>query len=105
MIKRGGCKKSSILGQFRKPRFQTKAQDLSLTTIIIGILVLVVLVVLIFIFTGQTGKFGEGVEMRKSCPIGKCQETIKCKEGELPVPMNCDAGDADLEYCCVESGK
>jgi len=55
------CQKSSISEHVRKRSFQTKAQGLSLTTIIVAAVGLIVLVVLVAIFTGQIGTFTLGV--------------------------------------------
>lgn len=55
------CRKSSISEHVRKRSFQTKAQGLSLTTIIVAAVGLIVLVILVAIFTGRMALFGVGV--------------------------------------------
>ena len=56
---------------------QKKAQDLSLTTIIVAALAILVLVVLAVIFTGRIGKFTKEAE---SCGAkgGRCVDASEC---------------------------
>jgi hypothetical protein len=73
---------------------KTKAQGLSLNTIIIAALVLIVLVVLIVIFSGKIGDFGKGSE---SCP-GKCASSMTACENNIGYKL--DSCSSNGGFCC-----
>ena len=81
----------------------SKAQGISMTTIVIAALALLVLVVLTLIFTGRMGDFSLGVEENTDCQSfcdslgykkeaieGKCSGQDDSKEVEL----------GDEKFCC-----
>jgi len=49
----------------------TKAQGLSMSTIVLAVLALVVLVILILIFTGKLGKTGQGIDTTRDQYAGQ----------------------------------
>jgi hypothetical protein len=73
---------------------KTKAQGLSLNTIIIAALVLIVLVVLIVIFSGRMSWFRETSD---SCP-GTCESTLlDCKN---QIGYRLESCGASTPICC-----
>ena len=74
-----------------------KAQDLSISVIIIAALALVVLVVLILMFTGRFQIFSEGLQ---NCVAkgGGCKSG--CESNEAPIiNTNCEK---EKKTCCVK---
>jgi len=81
-------------------KMKTKAQGLSLNTIIISALVLIVLVVLIVIFSGKMGSFVTNVE---SCDSknGKLNPTSTL-DGHACYKMA--KTESSNKYCCIPVG-
>ncbi|MBI1970788.1 hypothetical protein HYS47_03505 [Candidatus Woesearchaeota archaeon] len=74
---------------------QTKAQGLSMSTIVLAVLALVVLVILILIFTGKLGRTGQGIDTTRDQYTGQ-----NC---EIPgTPRTCRIG--GLDECRRQGG-
>jgi len=73
----------------------TKAQGLSMQTIVVAAIVIIVLIILIVIFSGKMNIFGEGTDDCAS-KGGECKSS--CGAGEALVPSsNCP----DKTRCCI----
>ncbi|MBI2548357.1 hypothetical protein HYW21_03330 [Candidatus Woesearchaeota archaeon] len=83
---------------------QTKAQGLSLNTIIIAVLVLIVLIVLVLIFTGKIRLFSADLENCVS-KGGQCQANA-CPSGYAKIPnSDCEKtpdGSPTGNVCCIQ---
>ena len=82
---------------------KTKAQGLSMSTVVIAALVLIVLVVLIMIFSNKMGGANKGLS---SCS-GECVDSVSKCSGKIPIFLvDCDAdGDGEADggnYCCPD---
>lgn len=88
------CKKSKIFEHVRKKQsfFQTKAQGLSLNTIIIAAIVLIVLIVLWAIFTGRMGKFTAGLKSEEEKAQAEAKKFEQVATGGVSVGQACEAG-------------
>jgi hypothetical protein len=75
----------------------TKAQSISMTTLIIAAICLIVLIVIIVIFTGNINQWGANV---KTCVArgGNPCSTQKCTDKQTEVPNICPSG----QYCCID---
>ena len=105
------CQKSKIFERVGKQSFQTKAQGLSINTIIIAAIALIVLVVLVAIFTGRLGKFGQDVsEVGQTCE----EYTTTIDDNEFTAEWKSDCGATEKEiftakdasthagqHCCI----
>ena len=74
----------------------TKAQSISITTIIIAILAILVLVVLFFVFTGRMGQFGESID--QVCP-GECADSCDLSKGILTLGPNYLSAQGSTQTC------
>ena len=77
------CQKSNLFEQVRNRRFRTRAQGISINTIIIAALALIVLVVLIAIFTGRLGIWGQELDKQQN---KKCVSDI---QGTVTLAQDC----------------
>jgi len=73
----------------------SKAQGLSMQTVVVAALVLIVLIILVVVFSGKMNFFGKGTEECGS-KGGQCQDRA-CLPGEVPVIAACP----DTENCCI----
>ena len=89
----------------------TKAQSISINTIIVAAIALAVLVVLFLIFTGRLGLFTKGVGETTNCqqackaagynsgdPLD--ENEIICKAGQPPLPGYYVIADGIRKKCC-----
>ena len=78
-------------------KYQTKAQGISINTIIIAAIALIVLVVLVAIFTGRLGIFSMGVQ---SCTDkgGTCASSCIAPDYATLRGTDCDKAG---EVCCI----
>ena len=87
---------------------KTKAQGISVNTIIIAAIALIVLVVLIAIFTGRMGIWGQGLDETqkgKKCEDADGEWKVKCESDETAIyGIFSDAKDHPGQSCCKSTG-
>jgi len=81
-------------------RFLTKAQGMSLNTIVIAAIVIIVLVVLVAIFTGRMGPWVQSVENCQDKNGACVDSSADCVAPNAVIRgTNCDR---DEKVCCVQ---
>ena len=86
----------------------TKAQALSLSTVVIGVILLVVLAVVVFIFFRGTNSFDSGVQACDRCVTSAsfCGQS-PYEDYKIAVPMRCTPSEEvsgnQQTYCCKSS--